>query len=69
MLFNPVSSRHGGGASSYSYTYDNVGNRLSVTEADDSNVIYVYDDIYQLTGEIRTGTNPYSITYQYDLYD
>lgn len=52
--------------SSYSYTYDNVGNRLSVTEADNSAVSYVYDDIYQLTGETRTGTDAYSITYQYD---
>lgn len=52
--------------SSYSYTYDNVGNRLLVTEADNSAVSYVYDDIYQLTGEMRTGTNAYSITYQYD---
>jgi RHS repeat-associated protein len=52
--------------SSYTYTYDNVGNRLSVTENDGSVVTYTYDDIYQLTSEIRTGTNPYSITYQYD---
>jgi RHS repeat-associated protein len=52
--------------SSYSYTYDSVGNRLSVTEADDSNVTYAYEDIYQLTGETRIGTNAYTITYQYD---
>ncbi len=52
--------------SSYSYTCDSVGNRLSVTEADDSNVSYSYDDIYQLTSETRTGTNAYQITYQYD---
>ncbi|MEN6383983.1 MAG: hypothetical protein ABFD79_02165 [Phycisphaerales bacterium] len=52
--------------SSYTYTYDDVGNRLTVTEADSSLVTYQYDDIYQLTSEARTGTNAYSITYQYD---
>ncbi len=52
--------------SSFSYTYNKVGNRLSVSEADGSAVTYSYDDIYQLTSETRTGTNPYSITYQYD---
>lgn len=52
--------------SSYSYTYDNVGNRQSVTENGGSAVSYGYDDIYQLTSETRTGTNPYTITYQYD---
>jgi len=52
--------------SSYSYTYDNVGNRLTVTEQDGSVVTYGYDNIYQLTSETRTGTNAYNITYQYD---
>jgi RHS repeat-associated protein len=52
--------------SSFSYTYDNAGNRLSVTEHDGSAVTYAYDNIYQLTSETRTGTNPYTITYQYD---
>ena len=52
--------------SSYTYTYDAVGNRLSVTEADSSAVAYDYDDTYQLTSETRTGTNPYTITYAYD---
>jgi len=51
---------------SFSYTYDAVGNRLSVAEHDGSAVVYAYDDIYQLTSETRTGTNPYSVTYQYD---
>jgi RHS repeat-associated protein len=45
---------------------DNVGNRLSVTENDGSVVSYSYDDIYQLTSETRTGTNPYTNAYQYD---
>jgi len=52
--------------SSYNYTYDSAGNRLSVTEDDGSAVSYGYDDIYQLTSETRTGTNAYGITYQYD---
>jgi RHS repeat-associated protein len=52
--------------SSFSYTYDYVGNRLSVTEANSSAVSYGYDNIYQLTSETRTGTNSYSITYHYD---
>jgi len=52
--------------SSYSYTYDKAGNRLSVTENGGSAVSYTYDNIYQLTSETRTGTNAYSITYQYD---
>jgi len=52
--------------SSYTYTYDNAGSKLSVTENDGSAVSYGYDDIYQLTSETRTGTNAYSITYQYD---
>jgi RHS repeat-associated protein len=51
--------------SSYFYTHDNVGNRISVSE-DGGAVTYGYDDIYQLTSETRTGTHPYSITYQYD---
>ena len=37
-----------------------------MTEAGGSAVSYSYDDIYQLTGETRTGTNAYTITYQYD---
>lgn len=52
--------------SSYSYTYDNAGNRMSVTEQDGNGVNYVYDSSYQLTSETRTGTNAYTITYQYD---
>jgi RHS repeat-associated protein len=52
--------------SSFSYTCDNAGNRLSVTEYGGSAVSYGYDDIYQLTSETRTGTNAYTITYQYD---
>jgi RHS repeat-associated protein len=52
--------------SSYSYTYDKVGNRLTVTENGGSAVSYTYDNIYQLISETRTANNAYSITYQYD---
>ncbi|MDD5063722.1 MAG: hypothetical protein PHQ35_03040 [Phycisphaerae bacterium] len=52
--------------SSFSYTYDYAGNRLSVSEYSGSSVTYEYDEIYQLTSETRTGSNAYSISYQYD---
>jgi len=37
-----------------------------VTEADGSRVDYTYDDLYRLTGETRTGTHAYTISYTYD---
>ena len=52
--------------SSYSYTYDKAGNRLSVSENGGSAVSYGYDNVYQLTSETRTGTNAYTILYQDD---
>jgi YD repeat-containing protein len=27
---------------------------------------YVYDDLYRLTGEVRTGSHPYAIAFTYD---
>ncbi len=39
--------------SSYSYTYDNVGNRISMTDNDGAHN-YTYDDVYRLT----TATHP-----------
>jgi RHS repeat-associated protein len=44
-----------------------VGNITEVTELDGSQVTYAYDDLYRLTSETRTGTNPFSRTYGYDL--
>jgi len=41
------------------YTYDAVGNRLSVTEDDDSAVSYGYDDIYQPDANIIYATYTY----------
>jgi len=52
--------------SSYSYTYDSAGNRTSVSENGGSAVSYGYDNVYQLTSETRTGTNAYTVLYQYD---
>ncbi len=40
---------------------------MQVSErADGSRVDYGYDDLYRLTGETRTGSNAYSISYTYD---
>jgi YD repeat-containing protein len=44
-----------------------VGNITKVTELDGSQVVYTYDDLYRLTSETRTGTNPFSRSYGYDL--
>ena len=60
--------------SSYTYDLNNAGIRTAVIESDastglstsGSRVDYGYDDLYRLTGETRTGSNAYSITYTYD---
>lgn len=56
---------------SYALEYDNatntVGNITKVTELDGSVVNYTYDALYRLTGDVRTGTNPYTHSYDYDL--
>src|ERR1043165_2553015 len=49
-----------------------VGNLTKVTEQDGSTVNYAYDGgalpkLNRLTSESRTGTQPYSTTYGYDL--
>ena len=51
---------------SFDYTYDKVGNRVAVLEADGSRVTWSYDKTYQLTGEHRTGANAYRHTFAYD---
>ena len=63
-----VTNRNSGGTvlSSFVYTHDNVGNRETMTELDGSVVTYLYNNIYELESETRTGTNPYTITYTYD---
>jgi RHS repeat-associated protein len=52
--------------SGFAYTLNDAGIRTGVTEADGSQVSYAYDGLYKLTGETRTGANPYTITYTYD---
>ncbi|MFN6106817.1 MAG: hypothetical protein ACK5TO_13990, partial [Planctomycetaceae bacterium] len=48
--------------SKYDYKYDATGNRYAVAEADGSRVTWLYDNLYQLTGENRTGTTPFRNT-------
>ena len=52
--------------SSFNYTYNPVGNRTQVVEADGDVVTWSYDPTYQLTNERRSGANAYNITYTYD---
>ena len=55
--------------SSFSYTFDSAGNRLSVTEADGSRTEWQYDDVYRLTREIMKDGNGeviYDVSYSYD---
>jgi hypothetical protein len=40
-----------------------TGNRYAVAEADGSRVTCLYDNLYQLTGENRTGTTPFRNTF------
>ncbi len=55
----------------YKLEYDNgldtIGNITKVIELNGSIINYTYDELYRLTSEVRTGTNPYSRTYSYDL--
>ncbi|MFN3650394.1 MAG: RHS repeat-associated core domain-containing protein [Armatimonadota bacterium] len=50
----------------YEYTRGNAGEITGSVQVNDHSVAYTYDDAYQLTGETRTGTSPYTITYAYD---
>ncbi|NJK64844.1 MAG: hypothetical protein HC921_21000 [Synechococcaceae cyanobacterium SM2_3_1] len=54
--------------SSYSYTLDSVGNRLSVLEENNRQVNYTYDELYRLTEEdiIDPINGNRTITYTYD---
>ncbi len=42
----------------YSATYDAASNRLNLVELDGSRVTYGYDEAYQPTTEVRSGTWP-----------
>jgi len=50
----------------FTYSYDAVGNRSGVAEANGDRVTWSYDEAYQLTREQRSGANSYDITYTYD---
>ena len=52
--------------SSFNYTYNPVGNRVQVVEANGDVVTWSYDPTYQLTNERRSGANSYNISYTYD---
>ena len=52
--------------SSFNYTYNPVGNRTQVVEANGDVVTFGYDPTYQLTNEKRSGANAYNISYSYD---
>jgi RHS repeat-associated protein len=52
--------------SSFNYTYNSIGNRTQVVEANSDVVSWTYDPTYQLTNEERSGANAYNITYVYD---
>jgi RHS repeat-associated protein len=54
---------------SYAYTLDPVGNRLSVTEADNSSIQWTYDDAYRLLSETRkdgSAVTTYQAAFTYD---
>ena len=52
--------------SSFNYTYNPVGNRTQVVEANGDVLTLSYDPTYQLTNERRSGANAYNISYIYD---
>jgi RHS repeat-associated protein len=52
--------------SSFHYTYNPVGNRTQVVEANGDVLSLSYDSTYQLTNEMRSGANAYNISYTYD---
>jgi RHS repeat-associated protein len=52
--------------SSFNYTYNPVGSRTQVVEANGDVLTLAYDPTYQLTNEKRSGANSYNISYTYD---
>ena len=48
------------------YTFDALGRKTTETLADGSVRSFSYDTAGQLTAEVRTGTNAYSVGYSYD---
>lgn len=52
--------------STFDYSYDKVGNRTGVVEANGDHVTWSYDKTYQLIREQRSGDNSYYVTHTYD---
>ena len=52
--------------SSFEFTYDGAGNRISVLEHDGDRVTWSYDRVYQLTKDDRSGPNSYQRQFTYD---
>jgi|GEM_PF-2272458 len=56
--------------SSFAYALDPTGNRTKMSIAGSAytsaDIVYTYDDAYQLTGEVRTGGNAYFQVFYYD---
>jgi len=50
----------------FTYSYDSIGNRTGVQEANGDLVTWSYDETYQLTREQRSGDNAYDTTFSYD---
>jgi len=46
--------------------YNSDGGISQITELDGSVVTFSYDALHRLTSDVRTGTNPYNISYTYD---
>jgi len=52
--------------SSFVYTLDKIGNRTSMTLANNDVISYTFDATYQLTNELRTGNTAYQKAWTYD---
>lgn len=67
VTVNPNTGQEVSVISSYDYTLDEAGNRLSVTEHNGRVVEYEYDELYRLTQEkITDGGAVRTIDYEYD---
>jgi RHS repeat-associated protein len=66
-----ISDTTSSGSASYALTYASGANTVplitGVTESNGSTVGYNYDALYRLTSDTRTGTNPFSGSYAYNL--
>src|SRR5690554_6180745 len=59
-----------GGVFDLAYTYDHRDLPLSITESGSALPVgittFTYDNRGRLTSEVRTGSNPYNLSYEYD---